>query len=60
MKSFEENFNDVFKPNTIEELETIARAKADAHEGKEPQSDDPLYLSEYGLFKSCQIIGEAK
>lgn len=60
MKTFEESFNEVFKPTTLEELETIAKAKADAHQGIEPQSDDPLYLGEYSIFKSCQIIGEAK
>lgn len=62
-KGFEKEFSAMkseARPYTQEALEIIAQAKADAHEGKEPQSDDPLYLEEYSIFKSCKIIGEAK
>lgn len=51
----------VARPYSVEDLESIAKAKADVKRGLEPQEkNNPVYMEEFFLEKSCQIIKGAK
>lgn len=43
----EDRFSQIFKPQSQSDLEMIARAKADASSGKQPQSLDVVYVDAY-------------
>lgn len=50
---------DTAKPYTMADLEIIAQGKADAAEGKEVRSNNPLYVEAYSIEKSCNILKAA-
>ena len=49
-----------FKPCSMDDIETIAKAKADANQGLAPQSNCPLYVETYSTEKSFNLIKGAK
>lgn len=53
------DMKDEVRPYTVEELEMMARAKADVHENRFPCSKDHLYLKTYVEAQKANMIENA-